>query len=55
MGSSLPAGYRKVGMTEPDDAELQSEIEEICARIDTILKNIESHSPKPPPTVEVQE
>jgi hypothetical protein len=42
-------------MTEPNDAELQSEIEEICARIDAILKNIESHYQNPPPTVEVQE
>jgi hypothetical protein len=42
-------------MTEPDDAELTGEIEEICARIDTIMQNIESHFQESPPTLEVQD
>ena len=42
-------------MTEPNDAELKSEIEEICARIDAIVQNIESHFQEPPPTGEVQD
>jgi hypothetical protein len=42
-------------MTEPDDAVLKSEIEEIGARIDAILQNIARYSQKPPPKVEVQD
>lgn len=42
-------------MTEPDDTELKSEIEEICARIDPIIQNIEIHFQDPPPPVEIQD
>lgn len=41
-------------MTEPDEADIKSEIEEISARIDTIIQNIETHFNASPPADEAQ-
>jgi len=46
---------RSAGVTEPDDTKLKSEIEAICARIDTIMQSIEIHFQDHPPPFEIQD